>query len=105
MFKSVVMISLIAGALNVSSSAFAAPEKPRYHRLDINKDGVVSRDEAAARPKLAAKFAQLDTNRDGVLSRAELNAARKPRAERAPRAAASGSGMGERRAKRDNPAG
>jgi Ca2+-binding EF-hand superfamily protein len=40
-------------------------------RLDTNKDGKVSRDEAAGRP-LAKAFGQLDKNKDGYLDRIEL---------------------------------
>jgi Ca2+-binding EF-hand superfamily protein len=40
-------------------------------RLDTNKDGKISRDEAAGRP-LAKAFSQLDKNKDGYLDRIEL---------------------------------
>jgi Ca2+-binding EF-hand superfamily protein len=40
-------------------------------RLDTNKDGMISRDEAAGRP-LAKAFSQLDKNKDGYLDRIEL---------------------------------
>ena len=40
-------------------------------RLDTNKDGKISREEAAGRP-LAKAFNQLDKNKDGYLDRIEL---------------------------------
>lgn len=42
--------------------------------LDKNGDGVISRDEVAAKPKLAKMFDKLDTNKDGVLSKDEIKA-------------------------------
>ncbi|HEV8059126.1 MAG TPA: EF-hand domain-containing protein [Gemmataceae bacterium] len=42
-------------------------------RLDTNKDGKISRDEAAGRP-LAKAFDSLDKNKDGYLDRTELAA-------------------------------
>jgi Ca2+-binding EF-hand superfamily protein len=40
-------------------------------RMDTNKDGKISREEAKGRP-LANNFDRLDTNKDGYLDRAEL---------------------------------
>ena len=40
-------------------------------RIDANGDGVISKAEAAAFPRLAAKFDQLDANKDGKLSASE----------------------------------
>jgi Ca2+-binding EF-hand superfamily protein len=47
-----------------------------FAALDKNGDGVISRDEAAARPKLAKMFEKLDTNKDGVLSKDEMKASK-----------------------------
>lgn len=44
-------------------------------KLDTDSDGRISRAEAAARPKFAARFEQADRNRDGYLVRSELHAA------------------------------
>lgn len=43
-------------------------------RLDTDNDGRISRAEAAAQPKFAARFDQADGNRDGYLVRSELHA-------------------------------
>ena len=52
----------------------AAPTStgPAPQRLDANNDGVVDRQEAAARPRLAQRFDELDKNKDGKLSREEM---------------------------------
>jgi Ca2+-binding EF-hand superfamily protein len=71
---------LITAALFASvSTAFAAATDgsapSRGNRaLDQNGDGMISRDEAAAQPRLAQSFDRLDTNQDGALSREELRA-------------------------------
>lgn len=51
-----------------------ASADPRINRLDKNKDGQISRDEANGHPKLAKAFNRLDANEDGQLSRDELRA-------------------------------
>lgn len=52
-------------------------------KLDADGDGRISRAEAAAQPKFAARFDQADGNRDGYLVRSELQAsAEKHRGER-----------------------
>lgn len=43
-------------------------------KLDTDGDGRISRAEAAAQPKFAARFEQADGNRDGYLVRSELRA-------------------------------
>lgn len=43
-------------------------------KLDTDRDGRISRNEAAASPKFAAQFATVDRNRDGYLVRSELRA-------------------------------
>jgi EF hand len=59
----------------------AAPTMMKAHgghgfaALDKNGDGVVSRDEAAARPRMAKTFDTLDANKDGALSKDEMKAA------------------------------
>ena len=46
----------------------ATNPKQRMQELDVNKDGVIDRAEAAKAPRLAERFDQLDTNKDGKLS-------------------------------------
>lgn len=47
--------------------------------LDADKDGRVSKAEAAARPQLAQRFDQMDANKDGYLDRADFQARRTAR--------------------------
>ena len=47
-----------------------------FKKADTNKDGRLTKAEAAAAPEIARQFTQLDTNHDGILSRREFNAAR-----------------------------
>lgn len=74
----------VAAALGASAWAFAqeavpqppappAPgESPLFEKLDTNHDGAISKAEAKADPKLAAKFDTLDKNKDGKLTPDEL---------------------------------
>ena len=69
---------VVAAALALAVGAAYADDKigkdendPGFHALDKNKDGVLSRSEAAANPELAKKFKQADKNGDGKLSRME----------------------------------
>jgi len=80
-------ITLIAAAIG---AAFALPftasaagdntVKPEpagdslFKRLDVNKDGYVTRDEARDAPELQGRFAELDVNNDGKISRQEMQA-------------------------------
>jgi Ca2+-binding EF-hand superfamily protein len=41
-------------------------------KLDTNKDGRISREEANADPKFAARFAEMDVNKDGFVDRADF---------------------------------
>jgi Ca2+-binding EF-hand superfamily protein len=74
-FRPLITAVLLASA----SAAFAAstdgsaPARANP-ALDQNGDGMISRDEAAAHPRLARSFDRLDANKDGVLSRDELRA-------------------------------
>jgi len=54
----------------------------RLRAADTNGDGMLSRDEAAALPRLAKHFDAIDADHDGQLTREELRAfARQKRAE------------------------
>ena len=48
------------------------PGQPARPTLDSNGDGVVTRDEAKAYPRLTADFDTADANKDGQLDAAEL---------------------------------
>ena len=50
------------------------PSEAAFKAADTNKDGVLSRDEAAKLPTLAPRFDELDKNKDGVPSFEEFRA-------------------------------
>ncbi|HET9652989.1 MAG TPA: EF-hand domain-containing protein, partial [Usitatibacter sp.] len=52
-----------------------------FKKLDKDGDGRISRDEAAAAPRLAQHFDAIDADPDGFLTRDELEAAHRARAE------------------------
>ena len=51
-------------------------------KLDTNKDGRISREEAKADPRLAARFDQMDVNKDGYLDKADRELGRSSTAMR-----------------------
>ncbi len=79
--KTLAILSLLAalpaGAVLAQTATPADAGKqtppPSWQTLDKNGDGVVDRGEAAASPRLAAKFDQLDANHDGKLEKDELH--------------------------------
>ena len=77
--KYVILLTAL-GLVSAASLAIAAPEGkggPMMERLraaDTNADGLISRDEAKALPRLLKDFDAIDTNHDGQLSADELRA-------------------------------
>jgi hypothetical protein len=76
-------VTLVAIALAaISSTAVLAHEgkggrmMERLRAADTNADGLISKAEAAALPRLAEHFDAIDANRDGQVSAEELRAAR-----------------------------
>ncbi|MBX3564725.1 MAG: ca2+ sensor protein [Sphingomonas sp.] len=73
---------LTGGAMAAAQDQTQPQDAPKRHRMmhdpltmaDINKDGIVTRDEVAA--SVAARFARLDTNKDGKITPEERHAAR-----------------------------
>ena len=53
------------------SSAYAADDRKGFNDLDKDKNGSLSRTEAAGNPELVAKFKDADRNSDGKLTRTE----------------------------------
>ena len=62
--------------------------QPGTARLDMNRDGQISREEAKGHSELNARFSELDRNRDGVLSSEEISNVSSPSS---PRSGTSGS--------------
>jgi len=57
-----------------TGGAAAGATAGMLERLDKNKDGFVSRDEAKDEASLNTRFSELDKDNDGKLSRSELEA-------------------------------
>jgi len=72
----VLALMLIAPAAVAQSGGWQSGAKPGPHSVDANKDGIVTREEAKAFPRLSADFDAADTNKDGQLDTAEMNAHR-----------------------------
>jgi Ca2+-binding EF-hand superfamily protein len=80
--KTVAMpLSVLLVSLAISTVAFAAPDgaRARMHgpaavieQLDANKDGFISKEEAAKSPRFAERFDAIDADKDGKVSQAEL---------------------------------
>lgn len=88
-FKTFITSTVVALASATAFSAMAqtppAPAAPTQgagtpgkglKELDLNKDKMLSRDEAKSRPHLSKNFDAIDTNKDGQLSRDEMKAYR-----------------------------
>ncbi|HET7729609.1 MAG TPA: hypothetical protein VFK48_06210 [Usitatibacter sp.] len=81
--KTVLVLSAIALA-SAATLVMAHPEGQahrgaKFERLraaDTNGDGLLSRTEAAALPRIAERFDAIDANRDGQVSFEELRSAR-----------------------------
>ena len=68
------LLALLLGTSATGIALAAEPASPspqRPAKLDTNNDGYIDRSEAAAAPRLAARFDALDANKDGRLSREE----------------------------------
>jgi Ca2+-binding EF-hand superfamily protein len=67
---------LVASAATAQSGGWQSGAKPGPHSVDVNKDGIVTREEAQTHPRLSADFDAADTNKDGQLDVTEMNAHR-----------------------------
>lgn len=67
------IISAMVVSILMAFAASAATTKPTFDELDTNKDGKLSKDEAAKVESL--DFAKADVNKDGVIDRAEYEIA------------------------------
>lgn len=78
--KTVIAMTALALA-SAATLVAAAPEgkdraahHERLRAADTNGDGLISRAEAAALPRIAQHFDQIDTNKDGQISVEEMRA-------------------------------
>ena len=83
--------SSLAAAVAVGAAEPLPPQdRPEaFRKLDTDRDGYISRQEAAAQPEVAANFDKADRDRDGRLSPEEfetipLNRSDQPGAFRTP---------------------
>ena len=67
---------LVALAATAQSGGWQSGAKSGPHSVDVNKDGIVTREEAKTHPRLSADFDAADTNKDGKLDVAEMNSHR-----------------------------
>ena len=77
MFKSASVA--MATAVAISAPLYAAPDtpapdqpNPAFQKLDTDRDGYISRDEATKQRNFAKAFSEADDNRDGKLDRDEF---------------------------------
>jgi hypothetical protein len=72
--------ALLLTMIFATAAAYAGdapgPGKPARPNPDSNGDGVVTREEASAYPRLTADFDSADANKDGQLDATEMNAHR-----------------------------
>lgn len=67
---------LVASAATAQSGGWQSGAKPGHGPMDADNDGIVTRQEAQAYPRLSADFDAADANKDGKLDAAEMNAHR-----------------------------
>jgi Ca2+-binding EF-hand superfamily protein len=74
-----VSLLVFATTLFSGSYAFAQSFDEHFAKLDKNRDGVISRDEAAVNAKLSKHFDAIDGDKDGTLTREELQGGQQAR--------------------------
>jgi Ca2+-binding EF-hand superfamily protein len=74
--RSALLLTMIFATAAAYAGDAPAPGKPARPSPDSNGDGVVTREEAKAYPRLTTDFDAADVNKDGQLDAAELQAHR-----------------------------
>ncbi len=64
-------VAALVGTVAVGAALAAQGDASQRPKIDANNDGAIDRTEAAAHPRLAARFDELDRNRDGKLDSSE----------------------------------
>lgn len=70
------LLAIASFAVTTAIAAPGADGQKKMQAIDKNGDGKISRDEAAAYPRLAKHFDAIDANKDGFLTPDEMKAAR-----------------------------
>jgi len=70
--RSALLFTMIFATAAANAGDAPGPGKPDRPTLDSNGDGIVTREEARAFPRLTADFDVADANKDGQLDAAEL---------------------------------
>jgi len=69
------IITLAALGLGAAAYAGDMDKKTAYNELDANKDGLLTKEEAAADSAVSQEFTVADTNQDGYVTAAEFDEA------------------------------
>jgi len=87
--KALPIVAALAAVLSVTAAyagdydaAKTGAESSDYSKLDTNRDGNVSKDEAMADPTLSPKFDELDKDQSGSLSTTELTSGAEKRKDK-----------------------
>jgi Ca2+-binding EF-hand superfamily protein len=84
--KFVVALVALTPVAVLAADPASTPGTPRgegeiFKRLDTNRDGVISKDEAAGAERIAKSFDTLDADHDGMITQDEMRAAAEARRE------------------------
>jgi len=72
--KNFSLMLVLAAALGASNAVSAGSDVGQlWKEIDLNKDGAISKDEAAASKEASAQWNLLDLNQDGILSEKEFS--------------------------------
>lgn len=69
------IVTLAALGLGAAAYAGDMDKKTAFNELDANKDGLLTKEEAAADQAVSQEFTVADTNQDGYVTAAEFDEA------------------------------